>query len=97
MPHNVLFHVFDIVIMDEAEKVEFHLPVNQANDVQVFRVGRPSNDDTVRPEVGMADAERNESRVPGDERQRDGEIRVQVVYVVRRRLERQQWSTELFK
>jgi len=47
--------------------------------VQVFRVGRL---DIVRPGVGMADEERNEGRVPGDERQRDEEIRVQIVYVV---------------
>ena len=56
-----------------------------------------------------SDEERNENRVPRDDRQRDWEIAIQVVYVVRRRLllvmetsppctiERQQWSTQLFQ
>lgn len=81
------------------------LPVDQADDVQV-RVGRPRNDDVAQLEVGMADAEMTEGRVPGDERRRDEEIAVQVLDVIRRRLllvlvsfppyalERQQRSTE---
>ena len=42
------------------------LPVDQVDDVQV-RVGRPRSDDIARLEVGMADAEMTEGRVPGDE------------------------------
>lgn len=42
------------------------LPVDQADDLQL-RVGRPRNDDIARLEVGMADAEMTEGRIPGDE------------------------------
>ena len=42
------------------------LPVEQANDTPV-RVGRLRNDNIAMLEVGMADAEMTEGRVPGDE------------------------------
>lgn len=42
------------------------MPVDQADDLTV-RVGRPRNDDIVVLEVGMANAEMTEGRVPGDE------------------------------
>ena len=51
------------------------LPVDQADDVQV-RVGRPENDDIGRLEVGMADAEMNKGRDPGDKWRCDAEIAV---------------------
>ena len=61
------------------------LPVDQADDVRV-RVGRPGNDDITRLEVGMTDAEMIKGWIPGDEWQRDAEITIRVLDVIRRRL-----------
>lgn len=81
------------------------VPVDQADDLQV-RAGRPRNGDIAPLEVGMTDAETTKGRVPGDEWQRDTEVVVQILDVIRRRLllvpvsfpprvlERQQRSTE---
>ncbi len=81
------------------------MPIDQADDVQV-KVGRRGNDDIVRLEVGMADAEMTEGRVRGDQWRLDAEIAVQVLDVIRRQLllvlvnfppyalERQQRSTK---
>ena len=61
------------------------LPVDQADDLPV-RVGQPRNDDVALLKVWMAGEEMTEDGVPGDEGQRDEEIVVQVLGVVRRRL-----------
>lgn len=53
------------------------LPIDQADDVQLG-IRRPGNDDIVRLDVGMADAEMTEGR------RRDAEIVAQVLNVFRR-------------
>ncbi len=57
------------------------LPVEQADDLTAA-VGRPRDEEVVRPEVGMADAETTQRGVLGDEGRRYAEVPLQQLDMV---------------
>ena len=60
------------------------LPVEQAHDFQLVRVGRRRHDDVAGLEIGMLDTEMMEGRVLGDERGCDEKVAFEIPDVVRR-------------